>query len=497
MGFLNGAFSWPLVAAQVCLVVVSVILWRRYMSPLSNIPGPALASFSRLWHLRHIYIGDQNLQLIRLHDEYGHFVRIAHDEVSVSHPDGIKKLYLSPVPKSYWYAGITAADYRFVAPFSITNPKAKVELSKAFAPGYTLTNILQMEGIVDNTIEALLGWMDKYAETRQPMPLDRFLHYTAFDVVGDVLFSAQFGFLKAGKDIGDAIAGSWFLNFFTGVSGFYGTWRKLLMNPFTTWLDILPMTHVFNKAVRAVDERRKNPDAPTDIIAHWFKAIEKNPGRVTLRNVYAQAGNNVGAGVDTVACALMAFMYFMLRHPTALGRVRDEIQAAEKEGLCKTKVVSYADAQRLPYLQMCIKEALRIFSPVTQGLPRTVPAGGITIGDRTFPEGTVLSISQWVMHQSTELWGPDAREFNPDRWLREDAAALEKKYYMPFGAGFESCPGHHVAKMELSKITATILRDYDIRQVDQNQEWQWKAYFTVVPRSCPVYVNKRGSSVNC
>lgn len=65
---------------------------------------------------------------------------------------------------------------------------------------------------------------------------------------------------------------------------------------------------------------------------------------------------------------------------------------------------------------------------------------------------------------------------------------------MKFGVGYQSCPGQHVAKMELSKITATIVRDYDIRQVNKDQQWQWKAYFTVVPHSWPCYITKREQS---
>lgn len=67
----------------------------------------------------------------------GHFVRISYDEVSVSHPDAVRKLLLAPVPKGYWYKGAALPDYRFIAPFSITDPKAKVELSKALSPPYS------------------------------------------------------------------------------------------------------------------------------------------------------------------------------------------------------------------------------------------------------------------------------------------------------------------------------------------------------------------------
>ena len=94
------------------------------------------------------------------------------------------------------------------------------------------------------------------------------------------------------------------------------------------------------------------------------------------------------------------------------------------------------------------------------------------------------------MHHSKEIWGEDASEFNPDRWFAEDAASLEK-YFVPFGMGYGSCPGQNIAKIELSKICATLVRDYDIRQVDESKEWTWKAYFTVVPEGWPIYVKKR------
>lgn len=54
-----------------------------------------------------------------------------------------------------------------------------------------------------------------------------------------------------------------------------------------------------------------------------------------------------------------------------------------------------------------------------------------------------------------------------------------------------SCPGQNLAKIELSKICATLVRDYNIRQVDPGRNWQWKAYFVVAPHTWPCYVEKR------
>lgn len=49
----------------------------------------------------------------------------------------------------------------------------------------------------------------------------------------------------------------------------------------------------------------------------------------------------------------------------------------------------------------------------------------------------------------------------------------------------------HLAKIELSKILSTIVRDYDIVQVNPEQQWKWKAYFATLPSDWPVYVRKR------
>lgn len=68
----------------------------------------------------------------------GHFVRLAPDEVSVAHPDAVRKLFLAPLTKGYWYAGFTIPDWRYVSPMSIVDPRAKMELSKALSPGYAL-----------------------------------------------------------------------------------------------------------------------------------------------------------------------------------------------------------------------------------------------------------------------------------------------------------------------------------------------------------------------
>ncbi|KAM4057792.1 hypothetical protein HRG_014478 [Hirsutella rhossiliensis] len=93
--------TWLFLAAQVSLCTLTVAVFRRYFSCISDIPGPFIASFTRLWHIGHIVIGDLPLQLIDLHDKYGHFIRISYNEISISHPDAVQQI-LSSLNKAPW-----------------------------------------------------------------------------------------------------------------------------------------------------------------------------------------------------------------------------------------------------------------------------------------------------------------------------------------------------------------------------------------------------------
>ena len=107
------------IVVLIATLVLTVGIRRRYFSPISSIPGPFLASFSRWWHLRQIWRGDQHIALAEQHEKHGTekqtspgtryyvlttillgpFVRLAHNEVSVCHPAATKKLFITPLEK--------------------------------------------------------------------------------------------------------------------------------------------------------------------------------------------------------------------------------------------------------------------------------------------------------------------------------------------------------------------------------------------------------------
>lgn len=79
-----------------------------------------------------------------------------------------------------------------------------------------------------------------------------------------------------------------------------------------------------------------------------------------------------------------------------------------------------------------------------------------------FPAGTVLSVPSYSIHRLKNVWGDDADEYRPERWLvsEEKSRELEKALNI-FSYGPRSCVGRNVAMMELFCFISTLNYRYD------------------------------------
>ena len=132
-----------------------------------------------------------------------------------------------------------------------------------------------------------------------------------------------------------------------------------------------------------------------------------------------------------------------MRNPAAYKKLTTEIDTAVANGSLSMPV-AYAEAIKLPYLKACINEGMRLHPSVGLTMPRLVPAGGATISGHHFPEGYRVGINPAVVQYDKDIFGPDAYDFHPDRWIEGDASRMDKTMLV-FGAGPRTCIGKNVS----------------------------------------------------
>ena len=130
------------------------------------------------------------------------------------------------------------------------------------------------------------------------------------------------------------------------------------------------------------------------------------------------------AGSDTTAIALRSAIDGLLTHPACYRKLQAEIDQRRADGDLSLPV-KYSEAQQMPYLQAVLKEAMRYHPSTGFIMERHVPKRGATICGVEIPGGTIVGINSWVVHRDKAVFGEDADEFRPERWLEADEERLK------------------------------------------------------------------------
>ena len=144
---------------------------------------------------------------------------------------------------------------------------------------------------------------------------------------------------------------------------------------------------------------------------------DANGEKLGRSELTAEALTQLIAGSDTTSNTSCAILYWVVRTPGILEKLQKELDENIGEG-----VPTYDAVKDLPYTQNVISETMRIHSTSSLGLPRLVPMASAEnpnpknceLLGYSFPPGTVLSVPEYTIHHSKELWGPDADEFVPE-----------------------------------------------------------------------------------
>lgn len=173
---------------------------------------------------------------------------------------------------------------------------------------------------------------------------------------------------------------------------------------------------------------------------------------LTQEQAEAEVLLQITAGSDTTATAIRATMLHLITSPRVMRKLLAEIDAAVADGRI-SDLITNNEARKLPYLQACVKEGLRIHPPFTGLLMKEVPPEGDTIHGRFVPGGTKIGHNMWSI-QRHEVYGADSHMYRPERWLEAGVkrVQMEKVLDLVFGHGRWGCLGKPIAYIELNKV---------------------------------------------
>ncbi|ELU42417.1 cytochrome P450 monooxygenase [Rhizoctonia solani AG-1 IA] len=433
-----------------------------------------------------------------LHEKYGTFVRLGPNHISIADPDAFESVYGhgNGLLKSEFYDAFQGGPETdtFNARDKAENESDLLQflahktfsvLSLVYAATF---KSYARNGICD-AMRQVAGSLESIGlpKMRKRSSMFVLFSYLAFDITGDLSLGSPFGLVQAQKDsslsvesvdvsgetkqgtveipIARTIAGG--LAQCTTI-GLFPSWAHNI-HIFLPWnaLALFDRLRFFKLATTLVDARLKRGSGKDmedgsgkrniDLIDKLIEIQDENGNPLPKDEMIAEAVLLLVAGSDTIQQELQAELD---KHIIYDDSHRYEV----KEGVAVPGydvVAWYDDIKGLPFLNACVKETLRIHSTIGIGLPRVVPPGKeIRIAGQTFKPGSVISVPSYTTNRAS-VWGSNATEFQPKRWLDDKSGSLSK-YFVPFSVGPRACIGRNLGYMELMLIAATLVRRYDI-----------------------------------
>ncbi|KAF5521032.1 Pisatin demethylase [Colletotrichum aenigma] len=501
------------VTAFALFFYVAAALFNWVRSPLRSIPGPMLTRFTDFWYFIRIKQGNFEKVNISLHEKYGPIVRYGPNRYSINDAEASKTIYGhgTQFPKSFWYSSFQPNDTWWNI-FSEQSIKRHAHNRRFFAHAFSMTSLVNYEPYLDECGEIFSQRMLEFSKAGAPVDIGHWFQCFAFDAVAYITYGKRLGFLDRGDDIGKVIENLDASLVYSSLAGIFPSFHRYIA-PLLSAMGPLFRTdrimYVMNFTQSRITEERAAPKSVAESKTHvegagvgetflrkYLVKHSEDPDAFTNYHILIGCATNMFAGSDTTGISLSGILYHILRNPDCVTKLRAEIDGFSSRGELSDNP-TFKQGQDMPYLQAVIKEALRMHPAVGLPLERVVPEGGATIADRFFPEGSVVGINSWVQHHNKSIFGQDADEFRPERWLidDEDKLSLMNRNWMPFGLGSRTCLGKNVSILEMTKLIPRIIRDFDFK-LDGDAEapggsWTTANAWFVKPRGFCVRVEPR------
>ncbi|KAI2465220.1 monooxygenase [Annulohypoxylon bovei var. microspora] len=445
LGFHTGLFS-------------SMVIYRLFFHRLRKFPGPVDVKISRLLSaFRAAKKIQYQKELVKMHNEYGDFIRTGPREVCIVRRSAPQLIFgpNSKCLKSTFY-GQVDYDSRKNHIVGATDIEDHRRRRRAWDKGISIKALQTYEPRAKALVDKFVS---QIARQRGPVDARDWSMYLAFDIIGEVGFGKDFGCVETGKNhpaimaihshmsyVGVLAHVPWLLNMFSRIPG-----ASKGFHPF--------YQYVYNQ-IKAVRKNFVLDKTPQNIMTWLFKAVAEKDisASPTEQSLTEDCRALIIAGSDTNGITLANTLWFLCKYPSVLKKLQAQIDAT---------IPTPADwtdekVRSITFINNIIDEVLRLKPAVLVGGFRVTPREGLQVDEQFIPGHTNVFVPTQIIQTDPRYW-KQASEFIPERWgERYEEMGTSGAPYMPFSLGPYICAGKNLAMMSLRIMIAGIAQNFDL-----------------------------------
>ncbi|KAJ5660929.1 cytochrome P450 [Penicillium longicatenatum] len=459
VGFPEMATGLALVIFVALIAKLALRTYRIHMHPLTSFKGLPEACTSENWLYKVTKSGRAEETFETLHEKYNtKALRIGPNELHITDIELYKVIYNQSKPflkHAAFYDGFNTPH----TVFAELEPHLHKERRRMLNPLFSKVGVYKLEPLICQKIHLLSAKINRLCTTKK-IDVYNAVRLLTTEIITEFAFAKSANLIEEKSDELD----SWFLDAFdVGSQSIVDLQYNAVLRQI---VKILPTgaVKILNPKLRSILDLQ---EFTASCMRYWQTSSETSPYPVifdSLKSIsndakVSEAMDILIAGADTTASTLTTGFIHILSNDKIKRRLVQAIDEAMPE---TGTLISLQALEKVEYLAACVKESIRVGMAVPGRLPRVVPNGDpFVVEGKVVPPGTIVGMSTYTMHTSVDAWGPDAREFNPDRWIGPESKGLEQ-WMCTFSKGARMCLGQNVAPAEITLTFAYLFRNYEL-----------------------------------
>ncbi|KAK2604636.1 hypothetical protein N8I77_007549 [Diaporthe amygdali] len=457
---------------QVVGYTASRVIYNLFFHPLRRYPGPKLWAATSIPAGLNILTGKPHKNLLEIHKKYGNIVRIAPDELSLTHPDSWKEIQ-GHVKQGQPENGKDPKIYDTNRDASIVSaPRDRHgPMRRTLAAAFSARAMTAQQPLINGFIDLFMHRLREKGESgAKSLNMTKWYEWATFDIIGNLALGESFECLQrsGSHPYVDNILNSLKVLPLNQALHYFPI-PAALRDPLfllSAPKEVLNGEALITNYSKAALKKRMSlgSERPDFVDAMLQKGGEY---KMTEREMIDNIRLLTSAGAETTGTTLVTATYFLCSHPEVMKKLNTEVRLA----FTSEDEIDINSVQNLVFLPAVISETMRLHPAAPAAFQRMTPPGGSVVFGEHMREGTTLGIWQWVAyHDPANFLYPDS--FIPDRWLNDRRFDNDKKdVFQPFSYGPRKCIGMNLAFVELRLILARVIFNFDMELAPESRGW--------------------------